>query len=402
MFATLAAALVVAAAGCQSATPDRGRAEQLGRSGQTAEALQLFEQIAEQNSGDVEARIWIARLELRLGHTDKAEAGFRSVLRDHPTDVDARIGLGAALMRKGAWRDALAILVDAEREAGENADLFATLARAYRRGGDDRRALQYFARAKVLAPADADVVSGFESTAQAYGHSIGLEGYGEHLSPDTDAASGTLMLTVRAMERLHVEANARVQQRAGSSDAIGGGGVRWRAGRATTVGVHAAGGPGNTFLPTSDVSGDVVQYTGNFEVGGGLRRLSFAAADVVAASPVLAWDAGGRWRLDARYTYSHSSFTATGDTSGDHSVLLRDTWRGWRRVALNLAYAYGIESFEDLTADRLSALGATTVASGVRISTASLTVITTTWEHQWRSNNTAIDRLTLSLVHTFP
>src|SRR6476661_431790 len=139
MFATLAAALVVAAAGCQSATPDRGRAEQLGRSGQTAEALQLFEQIAEQNSGDVEARIWIARLELRLGHTDKAEAGFRSVLRDHPTDVDARIGLGAALMRKGAWRDALAILVDAEREAGENADLFATLARAYRRGGDDRR-----------------------------------------------------------------------------------------------------------------------------------------------------------------------------------------------------------------------------------------------------------------------
>ena len=402
MLAPLLAALFVSVS-CQPPLPaDRTRAEQLARSGRSAEAIELFEQIVERNPADVEARNWIARLELRLGRTNDAETGFRSVIRDHPGDLDARIGLGAALTRKGAWREALDVLRNAERDAGENSDLFGALARAYRRAGDDRRALEYFGRAKALAPADPDLASGFESTALAYGHSIAFEGFGEHWSTDTNAASGTLALHVRAMDRLHVDASARVQQRAGASDATAGGGMLWRAGRSDTVAVHALGGPGNTILPTSDLSADLVHYAGAFEVGGGIRRLSFDATDVIAASPVMSWDSGGRWRLDTRYTYSRSSFAATGETSGDHSVLLRETWRGWPRVALNLAYAYGIESFEDLTADRLGALGATTLATGVRIGMPSLTLMFVTWEHQRRSNNTAIDRFTVSITQTFP
>jgi Tfp pilus assembly protein PilF len=401
MLVLLATAIVVSVAD-QSPQSERTRAEQLARSGRAAEAIALFQEIVEQNPGDVEARLWIARLELRLGRTDEAEAGFRSVVREYPADVDARVGLGAALTRKGAWRDALAILLETEPAAGENSDLFGALARAYRRAGDDRRALEYFARAKALAPSDPDLVSGFEAVAQAYGHSIAFEGYGEHASTGTNTASGALMLRLRALERLHVEASARVQRRSGSSDALGGGGVLWRAGRATTVGARALGGSGNTVLPTNDLSADLVHYAGTFEIGGGIRRLSFAGADVVAGSSVMSWDPGGRWRFDTRYTYSRSSFAATGETSADHSVLLRETWRGWRRVAVNLAYAYGIESFEDLTADRLGALGASTLAAGLRITAPSLTVVTTTWEHQWRSNDTAIDRLTLSVVQSLP
>jgi hypothetical protein len=144
-----------------------------------------------------------------------------------------------------------------------------------------------------------------------------------------------------------------------------------------------------------------VNYTGVFEIGSSIRRLAFADVGVLAASPLLAWDAG-RWRLDARYTYSRSSFDATGESSGDHSVLLRETWRGWRRVGVNIAYAYGIESFESLTADRLESLGAMTIAAGLRIRMPSLTFVNTTWEHQWRSNETRIDRLTLSVVQSFP
>jgi hypothetical protein len=117
---------------------------------------------------------------------------------------------------------------------------------------------------------------------------------------------------------------------------------------------------------------------------------------------VVAWDPGGRWRLDSRYTYSRTSFKTSRQSSGDHSILLRETWRGWRRVDVIGAYAYGIESFEQLTADRLGSLGASTVASGLRINTPSLSQLTATWEHQWRSNNTALDRLTLSITQAFP
>ena len=65
------------------------------------------------------------------------------------------------------------------------------------------------------------------------------------------------------------------------------------------------------------------------------------------------------------------------------------------------AYAYGIESFENLTVDRLALLGTSTAAAGLRITTPSLTLITTTWEHQWRSNQTKVDRLTVSVVQFF-
>jgi hypothetical protein len=287
-----------------------------------------------------------------------------------------------------------------EPDAGANADLFGALARAYRRAGNDRRALDYYRRAKALAPDDPDLVDGFEATVRAYGHSIVLEGFGE--GGANEAQSGSLAASVRVLPRLRVEGSARVQRRAGSYDTLGGGGAVWRVNRSTNLGARLVGGSGNTSLPTADLTAAVVNYAGAFEAGGSIRRLSFPDVGVTAASPLLAWDPGGRWRLDARYTYSRSLFEATGESSGDHSVLLRPTWRRWRRVDVNVAYAYGIESFENLTADRLEVLGATTIAAGLRIRMPSLTFVATTWEHQWRSNETRIDRLTMSVVQSFP
>jgi YaiO family outer membrane protein len=399
MVASLVTALVVFMV-CQSPATDRSVAEQLARSGRNVEALRLFEQIVAKNPSDLEARQWIARLQLRIGRTEEAEAGFRSILVEHPSDIDARIGLGVALIRTNAWREALAVLLEVEREGGGNADLLGALALAYRRAGDDRRALDHYRRAKALAPNDPDVVDGFEATAQAYGHSIALETFGE--GGVSDARSGSLTVTMRVLPRLRIDGSARVQHRDGSSDALGGGGSVWRVNRSTRLGVRVLGGSGNTSLPNSDLMAAVVRYAGTFEFGGSIRRLWFTDADVVAASPLLAWDTGGHWRLDARYTYSRSSFDVTGESSGDHSVLLRETWRAWRRVDVNLAYAYGIESFEDLTADRLQGLGATTIAAGLRIRVPSLTVVAATWEHQWRSNDTRMGRLTLSIVQSFP
>ena len=397
MLIALATALVLSLA-AQSPSTDRNLAEQLARSGQTVEALAIFERIVAANPKDTEVRLWIARLQLRMGRTEEAEAGFRAVLLEHPSDVDARIGLGVSLTRRNAWKEALEILHDAERDAGENSDLFGALARAYRRAGDGRRAVEYYERARALAPDDPDLVDGFETAIHAYGHSIAIEGFGE--TGATDTRSVSVEGAVRVLPQLRIEGTVRAQRRAGSSDVLGGGGVLWQVNRSTNLAVRAAGGSGNTSLPTSELMAAMIRYSGAFEVGGSLRRMSFTGVDAIMASPLLAWDIG-RWRLDSRYTFSRSSFDASGQSSGDHSVLVRETWRAWRRVDMSFAYAYGIESFEDLTADRLLNLGANTIAAGLRIRVPSLTFVTSTWEHQWRSNNTTIDRLTLSVVQGF-
>ena len=122
-------------------------------------------------------------------------------------------------------------------------------------------------------------------------------------------------------------------------------------------------------------------------------------AQVIADGPLFAWDRD-RWRLDSRYTYSRSHFAATDQTAGDHSAMLRETWRGWRRVWLQGTYAYGIESFEQLTADRVGSLGSHTVAGAFRLLASSFD-ITTTIEHQWRSNDTGVNRLTIAFTQFF-
>jgi len=384
---------------CQSPQADRSRAEQLARSGKVIEALAIFEQIVTQNPADLEVRMWIARLQLRLGRIEDAEAGFRAVLLQKPSDIDARIGLGAALTRKDLWREALTVLLEAEQEAGENAELFAALARAYRRAGDDRRALEYFKRALAIAPHDLDLVAGYEATARAYNHSIEVAGFGE--GGASDARDISLTGSFRVLPRLRLDGIARAQNRNGTSDAQFGGGGIWRLNRSTNLEFRIGGGVDNTSLANGDVTAEARHYRGPFEIGGIYRYLSFTDVDVNSFSPVLAWDAGTRWRLAARYTYSRSSFQTTGETSGDHSALLRETFRASHRLDATFTYAYGIESFEDLTADRLANLGAHTVAASLRLRTPSLTTVAGTWEHQWRSNDTRVDRVTVLFVQRF-
>jgi tetratricopeptide (TPR) repeat protein len=389
-------------AGLQSAAPARLRAAQLARDGKTAEAMALFERIVQATPDDVEAQLWMGRLEMRLGRNAAAEERFRTVLKDHPADVDAKILLGAVLTRRGDWRQALTVLTAAEADAGENPDLFDALGRAYRRGGDDRRALDYFGRAKRLAPDNPELPLAYEAVARNYGHQFIVEGFSASEPSGGRSDSGMLAGSFRVSPRVHLGAATRLQNGPGYSDVQAGGDVLWLTPGATTVTIQALGGSGNARLGTGDVSGQVVKYSGMFEFGGGVRWLQYTDVKVLTASPVFAWYANDAWRLDARYTYSHSSFETSGRSSGDHSVLLRETWQAKGRVALIGSYAYGIESFENLTADRLGSLGGSTAAAGVRFDLRSLSRITTMWEHQWRSNDAAIDRVTVSLQQSIP
>src|SRR3954468_10167532 len=236
------AAAILLIAALQTPAIERARAEELARAGRSLEAIALFTHVVEMNPADVEARLWVARLQLRLGRTAEAETGFRSVIREHPADVDAVIGLAIVLTRTGAWPEALALLQEVEPAAGDHADLFAALARAYRRCGDDRRALEYFERAKALAPRDPDVVLGFEGVARTYRQRVAFEGIGQ-TGQRSGVGSGTVAFGVRAAPRLHLDTRLRTQEGPDYSDATAGGGVFWRAMRATTIALHALAGP---------------------------------------------------------------------------------------------------------------------------------------------------------------
>jgi hypothetical protein len=384
---------------CQSAQTDRTTAEQLARTGKTTQALALFEQIHAQNPADLEVQMWIARLKLRMGKNEEAEAGFRAILKEVPADIDARIGLAVSLNRRDLWREARVILLDAEKEAGANAELFTALARNYRRGGDDRTAVEYYKRAMTVAPDDPDIAEAYEATVRAIGNAIEIEGLAE--GGVSDARSGSLTGSVRVVPRLLLEGIVRVQDRDGSSDTIAGGGGIWRVNRSTNFAFRVGGGQDNVSLANGDVTMEVRHYVGPVEVGFNYRYLSFTGVRVHSFSPILAWDSGTRYRFAARYSYSASAFQATGQSSGDHSALVRETVRLTRRLDTTVTYAYGIESFEDLTADRIGNLGGHTLAGSLRLRMKTVTTLAATWEHQWRSDDKTLDRVTLLFVQRF-
>ncbi len=284
----------------QSPSANRDVAEQLARSGQTFEALAAFGPDRRRDAGDVEVRLWIARLQLRMGRTEEAEAGFSAMLREHPADVDASVGLGSALTRRDAWSEALAVLLEAAPRGGENSDPFGrssvrtasagtTVVPSATTGGRSRslRAIRTWSR-------------GTKPRCARNGSSIVVEGFGE--AGVSDARAIPVTASIRVLPRLEVEGLAHGQKRNGSSDTLGGGGAIWQINRSTNLAVRGVGGVDNTSLPNGDVMAEVKHYRGAFEIGGVIRHLSFFDAAITAASPLLAWDTGERWRLATRYT----------------------------------------------------------------------------------------------------
>src|SRR5262245_23283757 len=108
----------------------RAAAEQLARKGDTHAALHAFEVLADADAADVESRLWIGRLQMRLGHADLAEATFRAVLANRPQDVEALVGLGRALLNQARLDAALEVFERAVALAPADGDALAARGRA--------------------------------------------------------------------------------------------------------------------------------------------------------------------------------------------------------------------------------------------------------------------------------
>jgi hypothetical protein len=100
-----------------------------------------------------------------------------------------------------------------------------------------------------------------------------------------------------------------------------------------------------------------------------------------------------------RYYRSQSRFVGAHLSAGNDSGAIMARWRQRRRLSWSGAYARGNESFDILSVDRLGRFQADTLAGGARIDLPSLTSIGLGVEHQWRSRNRRMWRLTVDLVH---
>lgn len=377
-------------------------AERLARAGRHADALAAFEALAAANPEDFDSRLWIGRLLVWQGRRAEAAAVYRDVIARAPRYVDARVGLAGVLLTLDQVEEAWAVVQDAEALAPASGDVLAVKGRALRRLGRPSEALAAFDAAHALSPADTDLAIVRERTQRMVAHRA-------HVSVAREAsADGIPAATILDADvDVHLDDTTRVfgrvqfQDRGGADDTRAGGGLEWRAARRVLTRGALLVSPGSPRVARADLSGEVELAVARTQPAVGVRYLDFAGARVWIVAPSLAVDVTDEVALAARYYYSRSRFLPSGQTAGNHSAAIMGRWQAARRVSLSAAYARGNESFDILSIDRLGRFRADTLAGGVRLDLKSLLTLGVGVEHQWRTGDRQLTRVTFDVVQHF-
>ena len=376
-------------------------AERMARAGDTLRALEAFQALAAANPDDFDSLVWLGRLLTRVGR--RAEA--IDLLRTSSPD------------RRGRWTPASRSAprsspADASRtptrwcrtpRRSRRTAPTSSRSRAASCGTSGVRARRYVAldAAHTLSPLDEDVSIVRERTRRMIAHRA-------HVSVAQEASEEIPEATiVDADVDLHLDDTVRVfgrvqwQARAGFDDARGGGGVEWRLSRRVVGRGALLISPGSPRLARADVGGEVEFAAGRTQTTFGLRYLDFAGARVWIVAPAISVDVNDNVALAVRYYRSESEFLPFGRRAGNDSGAIIGRWQAARRLSLSAAYARGNESFDIVSVDRLGRFRADTVAGGVRIDLRSLTSVAVGVEHQWRTGDRQLTRVTVDLVQHF-
>jgi YaiO family outer membrane protein len=384
-----------------SAQLNHAEAAELARSGNHEQSLDAFRRLAARNPRDHEARLWIGRLHLWMGHPDLAEPVFRSVMKEDPANVEAMIGLGDALARLHRSDEALEILERAEAAAPQNPDVLAALGRTHRDAGQTTTSLGYLQRAAETAPTS-DNRQQLQQTHIVHDHRVESASFFEsYNSSVSDAAATDLALNLRMRDRFRVLGRGQVQRKFNETEGRGGLGLEWRWKPETTLSTQAIVGPGNDVLPEVDAFLGVDHEYGAAEWMLGYRYIRVADTDVSVISPAVAWWQSEKLGFCIRYSLSLTSFGGELGTDENHSVLLNGTYRIRQRVWANLGYARNNESFDTLSADRLGKFRADTALGGIRLDFTSLTSLSGQYEYQWRPENVQMGRFRFFVSQRF-
>jgi YaiO family outer membrane protein len=369
--------------------------------GRDAEALAAFQRLVNLNPDDLDGRLWIARLHVRMGNMDLAEPVYRSVLLEDPNDLEAMLGVANALLARGDFEEAQKFLDAAEALEPENDEVIFLVGRSHMYAGRTPNAIEYFERAYAISPTDQHRMS-LEGARLSYLHRLELRGSGEQFGGSTpDSHFGDLTVNIRLNDRWRVFGRGQAQRKFGVSEQRGGGGAEWRWRQTIVLRGHALVMPDNTVMPEGDFMGELQYSYLDATWSGSVRHFDFTGAKTTSISPAVQWTpAGTRWAFGARYAFSWSESNTFGGVDPGHSLHLQGAYRFRPRIWFQGGYAAGVEDFENYSIDRIGDFQANTVSAGFRIDFPTLTGLVGNYERQWRSGPN-MNRFSLSLQQRF-
>lgn len=387
----------------QAQAPDqRAEAERLARTGAHARALQQFQALAAANPDDVEARLWIARLHVWMGHPERAIDVYQSVVATAPQNVEALVGLGSALTEVGRLADAADALNRAEAIAADQPAVLAAQGRMHRVAGRSTLALAYYLRALALDPGNRDTRDAYDALRALRAHRVEGTYYFERFNVEVaDTHAGMIEVNARVNDAVRLFVDGQHWRKLSRDEDRFGAGVEWLAHRNVWLRVGAMFGSDTIVLPDGDASLDAEYHRGRFVWLGSGRYLHFTTTSSVVLSPGATYAPNDWLAVTLRYYRSQTAFQDAQDSAGNNGYSARAIACAGRRLWVNAGYTRGYEGLSVVTFERLTQLSADTATGGLRFDPAPMTSIAATYEHQWRDSATRVGTLFLTVVQRF-
>src|ERR1043166_1443624 len=383
---------------------DLPAAIQLAQEGHEEEALAALQRIAAANPEDHLTRLWIANVQVRLGHPEVAEPIYHSVALEDPGNVDAWVGLGPVLLQMDRVSEGLDALSRAEQLAPQNQNVIAALASGYRLAGDAPRSISYYEQLAAASPPAATRME-LERALSHRGPRFESQTFGEHYShtsPETPATGGEdFALNYRVSETFRVIGRGQVQRKFSREEHTFGGGAQWRwTPWGTVTGQVLVGSEDNRVLAQHTFMGRVDYGYHRATYTGMVRYYDFFGANVTMFSPAVTVAVTPRWTAAALYAFTTTDTAVTSGIQG-HTLDLRAAHEVAPRIWVRAGYIHGTENFEQFSIDHIGDFRANTVDGRVQFLLPSRTSIVGSYDYQWRDGGIRMGRVNVALVQAF-
>ena len=372
---TLLLLSVIATAGLQAQVVPSGRAEQVRtarayvKAGRLEEAKQIFRNLAERNPGDIEARVWVARLESWQGDYPRAEELYQNILRDDPDNVEALLGLVDVLGWQSRFAEGMTLLADLHTRLPNDVEVLLRFGRFHRWQRHRDEALSYYRQVLSLSSDNAEASQAVWSLRRQTAFRLETGYFMEEFDFAGNTNGQSIQLLYRDYDRVTFLLRSQYQNKFGQDNTSLTVGGTYRFGDQTWIRGEFSAAPSNdTVIANADYTLELTQgLTGGVALGGGYRYLDFDAARVTVLTALGDWDVSDNLHLYVRYKPSRTEFRQTPVTAWNHNGWLRLVWDADRHFSPFVFYGVGAESFESFSADQLGRFAAQIYGGGTEI-----------------------------------
>lgn len=333
------------------------------------EALVIFRRLAEANPRDLEARLWVARLESWKGRYAVAEELYNQLLGDDPENFEAELGLVDVLGWQGRHDEALARLDKLETRHPDNFDLLLRRARLLRWAHRRRESIQAYEEVLAREPENREARDALASLRAELFYKLEAGYYTEEFDFARNTHGAFVELAYHDLDRVWLLGRFQYQNKFSQNNTryTLGGTYRFFA-RTWVRGEASLAPPGDTVIANQDYTVEVTQgLHQRFRVGGGYRFLNFRAANVHALTALAEWDPRSDLHLYVHYVPARTTFETPPASVWNQNGWARLVWDAHRKVSPYLLFAVGSEDFAGVSAEQLGRFAAQTYGAGAEV-----------------------------------